>query len=66
MMDGSNPARTDRHPSESYEDILDRDTRPVPPHMRQGPAPDLGGEGIPVERYFSKQHFEKEVKYVWM
>jgi nitrite reductase/ring-hydroxylating ferredoxin subunit len=66
-MDGSNPAyRPDRHPSESYEDILDRDTRPVPPHMRQGPAPDLGGEGIPVERYFSREHFEKEVKHVWM
>jgi nitrite reductase/ring-hydroxylating ferredoxin subunit len=66
-MDGSNPAyRADRHPSESYEDILDRDTRPVPSHMRQGPAPDLGGEGIPVERYFSKDHFEKEVKHVWM
>ncbi len=66
-MDGSNPAyRSDRHPSESYEDILDRDTRTVPAHLRQGPAPDLGGEGIPVERYFSKEHFEKEVRHVWM
>ena len=34
-MDGSqSPYRPDRHPSESYEDILNRDTRPIPEHLR--------------------------------
>jgi phenylpropionate dioxygenase-like ring-hydroxylating dioxygenase large terminal subunit len=67
MMDGSVPAyRPDRHPSESYDDILNRDTRPVPAHLRQGPAPDLGGEGIAVDRYFSREFFQKEIDHVWM
>jgi phenylpropionate dioxygenase-like ring-hydroxylating dioxygenase large terminal subunit len=66
MMDGSSGEfRPDRHPSESYDDILNRDTRVVPDHMRQGPAPDIGGAPIPVAHYTSPEHFEKEVKYVW-
>ena len=49
-MDGSqNPPRADRHPSESYEDILNRDTRPVPEHLRQGPTPDIGVDAVPGE-----------------
>jgi phenylpropionate dioxygenase-like ring-hydroxylating dioxygenase large terminal subunit len=58
--------RPDRHPSESYEDILERDTRAVPDHLRQGPTRDLGGEGTPVTNYFDPQHFADEVKYVWL
>ena len=50
-MDGSQaPNRTDRHPSESYEDILNRDTRPVPEHLRQGPVPDIGMPSPPPSR----------------
>jgi phenylpropionate dioxygenase-like ring-hydroxylating dioxygenase large terminal subunit len=65
-MDGSQPNYpADRHPSESYDDILNRDTRPVPAFMRQGPAPDLGGGGIPVSRYFSPEYFQKEVDHIW-
>jgi phenylpropionate dioxygenase-like ring-hydroxylating dioxygenase large terminal subunit len=65
-MDGSSPAyRPDRHPSESYEDILDRDTRPVPAFLRQGPTPDIGLEPVPVSRYFSPEYFAKEVEHVW-
>ena len=65
-MDGSaKDYRPDRHPSESYDDILNRDTRAVPPHMRQGPSPDIGSEAIPVDRYISPEHFQKEVDHVW-
>lgn len=65
-MDGSNPAYpADRHPSESYGDILDRDTRAVPAFMRQGPVPDLGLDAVPVSRYISPEYFQKEVEHVW-
>lgn len=58
--------RADRHPSESYEDILERDTRAIPDHLRQGPVRDLGGEGVPVTNYFDPDHFAKEVRHVWL
>ena len=36
-MDGSSTGgfRADRHPSESYEDILERDSVGAPDHLRQ-------------------------------
>ncbi len=65
-MDGSQaPYRPDRHPSESYEDILDRDTRPVPEHLRQGRAPEIGVEPVPASRYFDAGYFQKEVDHLW-
>ncbi len=65
-MDGSHsPYRPDRHPSESYEDILCRDTRPIPDHLRQGPVPDVGVDPVPASRYFSPEYFQKEVDHVW-
>ena len=32
----------------SYDDILNRDTRPVPDFLRQGPTPDIGLEPVPA------------------
>ena len=58
--------RADRHPSESYEDILIRDTRTIPDHLRQGPTRDLGDEGVPVTNYFAADFFAKEVRHVWL
>lgn len=58
--------RPDRHPSESYEDILVRDTRAIPEHLRQGPTRDLGDEGTPVTNYFDPEFFAKEVRHVWL
>ena len=65
-MEEAAEARADRHPFESYEDILERDTRPVPEHLRQGPTRDLGDEGVPVTNYFDPDFFAKEVRHVWM
>lgn len=68
-MDGSQPLaqfREDRHPSESYDDILNMDTRPVPAFLREGPVPDIGVDPVPVGRYFDRDYFNKEVKHVWM
>lgn len=65
-MDGSTgPNRPDRHPSESYEDILCRDTRPIPDHLRQGPVPEIGVDPVPASRYYSREYFQKEVDHVW-
>jgi phenylpropionate dioxygenase-like ring-hydroxylating dioxygenase large terminal subunit len=65
-MDQATQYRPDRHPSESYEDILARDTRPVPDCLRQGPTRDLGEDGIPVTNYFDPDHFAREVRHVWL
>lgn len=65
-MDGSTPQyRPDRHPSESYDDILNRDTRDAPAFLRQGPSPDIGLGPVAVSRYFSPEFFHEEVEHVW-
>ncbi|WP_197276985.1 aromatic ring-hydroxylating oxygenase subunit alpha [Sphingomonas profundi] len=66
MDDTTARFRADRHPSESYEDILERDTRAIPDHLRQGPTRDLGDEGIPASDYYDRDHFAKEVRHVWL
>jgi phenylpropionate dioxygenase-like ring-hydroxylating dioxygenase large terminal subunit len=63
-MDGAD-YRPDRHPAESYEDILDRDTRTVPNFLRQGPVPDLGLNPVPASNYFSGEYFAREVARLW-
>lgn len=65
-MDLEAEYRADRHPSESYEDILSRDTRTIPDHLRQGPLRDLGDEGVPVTNYFDPDYFAREVRHVWL
>lgn len=65
-MNQQSPLRADRHPSESYEDVLDRDSRRPPDYLRQGPVRELGDEGIPVSRYFDADHFTKEVRHIWL
>ena len=53
-MDGSSTGgfRADRHPSESYDDILERDSVGAPDHLRQHPRWDEGTDAIPIERYY--------------
>jgi len=57
--------RADRHPSESYEDILDRDTRPVPDFLREQHVPEIGTDPVPASNYFDPGYFQKEVDRVW-
>jgi len=65
-MDGSGSVeRADRHPGDSYEDILDRDSRPVPDYLREGRVPDVGVQPVAVSRYFDRAFFEKEARYMW-
>ena len=65
-MDGSGAVeRPDRHPGDTYEDILNRDSRPVPQYLREGPVPDVGVQPIAASRYFSPDFFDKEARYLW-
>ncbi|WP_137787332.1 aromatic ring-hydroxylating dioxygenase subunit alpha [Sphingomonas sp. 3P27F8] len=57
--------RPDRHPAETYEEILERDTRPIPEHLREGPVPDIGTDAIPVDRYIDPAFARLEEKYLW-
>ncbi len=59
------PFRTDRHPSESYEDILERDTRAIPDHLREKEVRELGTDPIAASRYYDPAFFQKEIDCVW-
>src|SRR4051794_12562277 len=48
-----------------YQEILDTDTRPVPPLLRaEAPLPP-GTQRVPAERYFSKVIHDLEVEKIW-
>jgi phenylpropionate dioxygenase-like ring-hydroxylating dioxygenase large terminal subunit len=65
-MDGSGMSgRSDRHPGDTYEDILERDSRPTPDYLREGRIPDVGVQPVAASRYFDPAFFEKEARYVW-
>ena len=65
-MDGAAfPGRPDRHPGDTYEDILNRDSRPVPDYLREGRLPDVGVEPVAASRYTDPAFFAKELKYLW-
>lgn len=65
-MDGSGqPGRTDRHPGDTYEDILLRDSRGAPDYLREGRIPDVGVQPVAASRYFDRDFFELEARYVW-
>ncbi|HTW35480.1 MAG TPA: aromatic ring-hydroxylating dioxygenase subunit alpha [Rhizomicrobium sp.] len=57
--------RPDRHPSESYEDILARDTRPIPDHLREKTVLELGTDPIAASRYYDPAFFQREIDCVW-
>ena len=57
--------RPDRHPADSYEDILDRDLVPPPDFLRQRGLPDIGVEPVAASRYFDPAFFAKELAYLW-
>lgn len=65
MNKPTNNFRKDRHPSESYADILDRDTVGAPKFLYEGPVPNIGTEPVAASRYFDPVFFQKEVDHVW-
>ena len=54
-----------RDPAESFQDLLDRESVPVPEALRESTDTYLGSEDIPIERWTSKEFFDLEVEKVW-
>jgi phenylpropionate dioxygenase-like ring-hydroxylating dioxygenase large terminal subunit len=65
MVIADGAARVRRHPYITYEEILERDTRPVPSHLREAETPDLGAAPIPVGRYIDAEWARLEEKHLW-
>ncbi len=54
-----------RTPDTSYTDYLDQDSKDVPKFLYEESAPYLGSEDIPIDRYISKEFFDKEAESMW-
>lgn len=54
-----------RHPSDTFQDLLDLETVPVPDALRDTTNTYLGSEDLGVERYISREFFDREVEKVW-
>jgi phenylpropionate dioxygenase-like ring-hydroxylating dioxygenase large terminal subunit len=54
-----------RHPSDTFQDLLDLEKVDVPAALRESTDTYLGSEDLSVERYTSREFFEQEVEKVW-
>ena len=61
----SGGGRIRRSPGISYQELLDADSRPVPPHLRIDTAQFLGDHDIPIERYIDPRFHELEKERLW-
>ena len=52
-------------PGDSYQQILDRDTREVPEALRRRSARELPVVRVPIERYVSREFHDLEIEKVW-
>lgn len=48
-----------------YQALLDTETRPVPPSLRETSMPDLGAVRIPPAHYVSPEFHALEIEHVW-
>lgn len=60
------PGRGPRSTGISYQELLDAETRPVPPVLRLRSARELPVVRVPVERYVSQAFHDLEVEKVWL
>ena len=51
--------------TESYQQLLDTDSRDAPPVMREDRRTDLGSDPIAAERYVGRDFFELEKRHMW-
>jgi phenylpropionate dioxygenase-like ring-hydroxylating dioxygenase large terminal subunit len=49
----------------SYQDLLNRETRPVPDSLRETTETFLGSESVSVGRYLSRDFYEREKRKMW-
>lgn len=57
--------RDDRHPAESYEDILARDSRAIPEYMREGRQLGDGAMVVAADRYYRQHFLDLEIRHVF-
>jgi len=60
------PETIERSPGDSYQRVLDRDTRTPPDILREERPCDLGVEPVAARRYTSRDFFLKEVEKVFL
>ena len=63
--DMSGGGRIRRSPGISYQELLEADSRAVPPHLRIDTAQFLGDHDIPIERYIDPRFHELEKERLW-
>ena len=56
---------TNRSAGISYEELLDRDTRPVPAHLREASPMPPGEQRVPTSIYYTKEFHDLEVERLW-
>jgi len=56
---------TARAPGDLVQDVLDRETRPVPDYLRDDSFTYLGSEDLPVERWIGRDFFDRENRDMW-
>ncbi len=54
-----------RNPSETFQDLLDREVVDVPAALRESTETYLGSEDLSIERYISEDFFQQEVEKMW-
>lgn len=54
-----------RDPSYSFQDLLDRESVAVPAALRESTETYLGSEDLAIERWTSREFFDREVEKVW-
>lgn len=59
------PEKDALSPGDSYQDILDRDSREVPDVLRWRSARELPVVRVPIERYISQEFHDLEMEKVW-
>ena len=65
VTSGEKTFRSDRHPAETYEEILASDLRGGADYLREGPVPDIGTDAIEVARYIDPAFARLEEKHLW-
>jgi phenylpropionate dioxygenase-like ring-hydroxylating dioxygenase large terminal subunit len=59
------PKTMARSPGITYQQLLDEDTHPVPDVLRLESPMDFGNEDVSIERYTSREWFDREVEFLW-
>ncbi len=67
MADKSSESRAQpvEIPGDSWEELVERDTHPVPDSLRKNNYRYLGSEPLSTERYTSPEFFRQEVEKMW-